>query len=112
MSLVDTTDGVIMLGAYEWAFVKPIRKLYYNLSITFTSVVVTLLIGGRKTFDIVNEILRFTDSLWEVIGLPNDSANTLGLVIIGVFAAVWTVAHVIYPFKRLDESEIVEPSCL
>ena len=46
MSLVDTTDGVLMLGAYNWAFVKPIRKLYYNLTITLVSVVVAVLIGG------------------------------------------------------------------
>jgi len=47
MTLIDTTDGVLMLGAYGWAFMKPIRKLYYNLTITFVSVVVALLIGGN-----------------------------------------------------------------
>ncbi|MBV8901726.1 MAG: HoxN/HupN/NixA family nickel/cobalt transporter, partial [Verrucomicrobia bacterium] len=46
MTLVDTTDGVLMIGAYGWAFVKPIRKLYYNLTITFVSVVVALIVGG------------------------------------------------------------------
>lgn len=48
MSLVDTTDGVLMLGAYDWAFVRPIRKLYYNLTITLVSVIVAVLIGGLK----------------------------------------------------------------
>ncbi|TCG02831.1 hypothetical protein BZM27_52945, partial [Paraburkholderia steynii] len=49
MSLVDTTDGVLMLGAYEWAFVRPIRKLYYNVVITLVSVLVAVLIGGIET---------------------------------------------------------------
>ena len=48
MSLIDTTDGVLMIGAYGWAFVKPIRKLYYNMTITFVSVLVALLIGGDR----------------------------------------------------------------
>ena len=46
MSLIDTTDNILMLGAYGWAFVKPIRKLYYNMTITFVSVVVALAVGG------------------------------------------------------------------
>ena len=46
MSLVDTTDSVLMVGAYGWAFVKPIRKLYYNMTITLVSVIVALVIGG------------------------------------------------------------------
>ena len=46
MALVDSTDSILMLGAYGWAFVKPIRKLYYNMTITFVSVVMALLIGG------------------------------------------------------------------
>ena len=48
MSLVDTTDSILMLGAYGWAFVKPMRKLYYNMTITFVSVVVALLVGRHR----------------------------------------------------------------
>jgi len=51
MSLVDTTDGVLMLGAYGWAFMRPIRKLYYNMTITAVSVVVAVLIGGLETLN-------------------------------------------------------------
>ncbi len=53
MSLVDTTDGVMMLGAYDWAFVKPIRKLYYNMTITLVSVVVALVIGGIEALGLI-----------------------------------------------------------
>jgi len=49
MALIDTTDGVLMLGAYEWAFVKPIRKLYYNMTITGVSALVAIIIGGIET---------------------------------------------------------------
>ncbi len=55
MSLVDTTDGVLMLGAYGWAFMKPIRKLYYNITITAVSVVVALIIGGLETLNLVGQ---------------------------------------------------------
>lgn len=48
MSLVDITDGILMLGVYEWAFVKPMRKLYCNLTITAVSVVVAMLVGGLE----------------------------------------------------------------
>ena len=58
MSLVDTTDGVLMLGAYDWAFVKPMRKLYYNMTITLVSVVVAVLIGGIETLGLVADHLE------------------------------------------------------
>ena len=55
MSLVDTTDGVLMLGAYGWAYIKPIRKLYYNLNITLVSVLIAFLIGGIEVLGIIAE---------------------------------------------------------
>ena len=61
MSLVDTTDGVLMLGAYGWAFMKPIRKLYYNMTITAVSVVVAVMIGGLETLNLIGDQLGLTD---------------------------------------------------
>ena len=58
MSLIHTTDGILMLGAYGWAFVKPIRKLYYNLTITIVSAVVAILIGGIETLGLIAEELN------------------------------------------------------
>ena len=55
MSLIDTTDSILMLGAYGWAFVKPIRKLYYNMTITFVSVVVALLVGGIEALGLIGD---------------------------------------------------------
>ena len=53
MTLVDTTDGVLMVGAYGWAFVKPVRKLYYNLTITFVSIIVALIVGGIEAMGLL-----------------------------------------------------------
>ena len=60
MSLIDTTDGILMLGAYDWAFVKPIRKLYYNLTITSVSVVVAVLIGGIEALGLLGDQLQLS----------------------------------------------------
>ena len=68
MALVDTTDGVLMLGAYNWAFVKPIRKLYYNLTITLVSVVVAVLIGGIELLGLVGDRLGLSGWFWRAIG--------------------------------------------
>ncbi len=105
MSLIDTTDGVLMLGAYDWAFVKPIRKLYYNLTITFVSVVVAVLIGGIETLGLLGRQLELKGAFWDGIGALNDHFNTLGFIIIGVFILAWIGSVVIYRYKGLDEIE-------
>ncbi len=106
MSLVDTTDGVMMLGAYDWAFVKPMRKLYYNMTITLVSVIVAVLIGGIEALGLIGDQLDLKGAFWDGIGALNDNFNDLGFVIIGVFVAAWIVSYAIYKAKRLDEVEI------
>ena len=69
MSLIDTTDGILMLGAYGWAFVKPIRKLYYNMTITLVSVVVALVIGGIEALGLAQPVkLDLKGGFWDAIG--------------------------------------------
>ena len=108
MSLVDTTDGVLMLGAYGWAFMKPIRKLYYNMTITAVSVVVAVVIGGLETLNLIGDQLGLTDGggFWGAIGGLNDNFGRLGYVIIGVFMLSWAGSVIFYRFKRYDELEI------
>ena len=107
MSLVDKTDGVLMLGAYDWAFVKPMRKLYYNMTITLVSVVVAVLIGGIEALGLVGDHLNFgDDGFWGFVGELNDNFNNLGFAIIGVFVAAWLVSFAIYKAKRLDDVEV------
>ena len=106
MSLIDTTDGVLMLGAYNWAFVKPMRKLYYNLTITFVSVVVAFLIGGIETLGLVGGRLNLSGWFWDAIAALNDNFNNLGFVIIGLFIAAWIASIVIYRYTGLDDVEV------
>jgi len=106
MTLVDTTDGVMMLGAYEWAFIKPIRKLYYNMNITLISVLVAVLVGGIEALGLLSDQLGLSGGLWDLVGSLNENFNSLGFVIIGVFAAAWSISYVVYRVKRLDEIEV------
>jgi len=108
MSLVDTTDGVLMLGAYGWAFMKPVRKLYYNMTITAVSVIVAVVIGGLETLNLIGDQLGLTDGggFWGAIGDLNDSFGVLGYVIIGIFALSWIGSVIFYKFMRYDELEV------
>ncbi len=101
MSLVDTTDGVLMLGAYGWAFNRPIRKLYYNLTITFVSVLVAVLIGGIEALGLAAD--RFT--LEGLIGRLNADFSSLGYLIIAAFVASWLVSLAVYRLRRFDRLE-------
>jgi high-affinity nickel-transport protein len=103
MTLVDTTDGILMVGAYGWAFVKPIRKMYYNLTITFVSVMVALLIGGIEVFGLLKDQLNLTGGFWDLIGNLNENFGTLGFAIVGVFALSWAVSIIIYRIKNFDQ---------
>jgi high-affinity nickel-transport protein len=106
MSLIDTTDGVMMLGAYNWAYVKPMRKLYYNLVITAVSVTVALLIGGIEGLGLIGHRLGLVGWPWDAIGALNDNFNGLGFVIIGVFIFAWVASLIIYRYARLAELDV------
>jgi high-affinity nickel-transport protein len=107
MTLVDTTDSILMLGAYRWAFVKPIRKLYYNLTITAVSVLVAVVVGGLEALNLVGDRLGLTGAggFWGAIGALNDNFGVLGYLIVGIFVAAWLVSYVIYRCNRYDDIE-------
>jgi high-affinity nickel-transport protein len=105
MSLVDTTDGVLMLGAYGWAFTKPIRKLYYNLTITFVSVLVAVLIGGIEALGLLADRLNLEGPFWLYIGTLNDHFGSLGYLIIAIFVVSWLVSITVYRLARFDRIE-------
>ncbi|WP_446745780.1 HoxN/HupN/NixA family nickel/cobalt transporter [Silvibacterium acidisoli] len=106
MSLVDTTDNILMLGAYGWAFVKPIRKLYYNMTITAVSVVVALVVGGIEALGLVGDQLHLRGLFWETIGKLNDHFGVLGYFIIALFALSWIISIAIYKWRRFDDMEV------
>jgi high-affinity nickel-transport protein len=110
MSLVDTADSVLMASAYGWAFVKPIRKLYYNMTITFVSVVVALLVGGIEALGLIGDRLHATGVFWNAIAALNRNFGSIGWLIIGVFIASWIVAALFYRFKNYDALEVGEPA--
>ena len=103
MTLVDTTDSVLMVGAYGWAFVKPIRKLYYNLVITFVSVVVAVVVGGIEALGLMADRLGLEGPFWDLVSLLNENFGSLGYVIIGLFVASWGISIGVYRFMRYDE---------
>jgi nickel/cobalt transporter (NiCoT) family protein len=106
MSLVDTTDNVLMLGAYGWAFVKPIRKIYYNMTITLISVVVAVMVGGIEALGLIADQFHFHGTFWDLIGTLNENFGTLGYAIIGLFAFSWIASIWFYKWRRFDELEV------
>ena len=106
MALIDSTDSILMLGAYGWAFVKPIRKLYYNMTITFVSVVVAVLIGGIEALGLVGGQFKLQGALWDAIGFLNANFGMLGFIIIGVFVFSWMASILIYRRNRYDDIEV------
>jgi high-affinity nickel-transport protein len=105
MSLVDTTDGVAMLGAYSWAFLRPIRKLYYNVTITSVSVVVALFIGGLEVLQVIGSELHASGAFWDAV--QGVSFANLGFYIIGLFMASWLVSVVVYKTRRIDDLDAI-----
>src|SRR6266567_463327 len=106
MCLLDTTDGILMLGAYGWAFVKPVRKLYYNMNITLVSVVVALFVGGVEALSIASGELNLSGGLWDQIGNLSENFGTLGFIIIGIFLVSWAISTFIYKVKKYDDIEV------
>jgi nickel/cobalt transporter (NiCoT) family protein len=102
MTLIDTADSILMTGAYGWALAKPVRKLYYNLTITFASVVVAVLIGGVQALNLIASKLGLSGGLWDAVGNLNDVFGALGFVIVGVFVACWLGSMLIYRLKGYD----------
>jgi high-affinity nickel-transport protein len=105
MSLVDTLDSILMVGAYGWAFTRPIRKLYYNLTITFVSVVVALLVGGIEALGLIGERFQLTGRFWDVVLALGADFGRIGYLIIGIFLVSWVASAVVYRVKGYDELE-------
>jgi high-affinity nickel-transport protein len=106
MSLIDTTDNILMLGAYGWAFVKPIRKLYYNITITAVSVLVAFAVGGIEALELLAGHFHLQGAFWNRVEMLNRNFGALGYLIIGLFALSWIVSIAIYKWRRFDDLEL------
>ena len=110
MAVIDTTDSILMLGAYGWAFMKPMRKLFYNITITLVSVLVAVIVGGLETLGLIQGEYNLSGWFWDPIATLNGDAafGILGYMIIGIFILAWIVSVFIYKFNRYDEIEVVQ----
>jgi len=103
MALVDTTDGIVMIGAYHWALVNPLRKIYYNLTVTLVSVVVAVIIGSVEVLGLLRGKLRLRGKLWNAVAGMNNHFGMLGFAIIAVFVLAWIGSLAIYRMSQFDK---------
>jgi high-affinity nickel-transport protein len=101
MSLLDTIDGSFMNFAYGWAFSQPVRKVFYNLTVTGLSVAVALVIGTIELLSIAVERLDLTGGFWAWVAAID--LNAVGYVVFGLFAATWMVALAVWRFGRIED---------
>jgi high-affinity nickel-transport protein len=101
MSLLDSIDGSFMNFAYGWAFSKPVRKVFYNITITGLSVAVALVIGTIELGGLAAQRLNLSGSFWS--WFENIDINLLGFVIVGMFVATWAIALAVWRFGRIEE---------
>jgi nickel/cobalt transporter (NiCoT) family protein len=101
MSLLDTIDGSFMNFAYGWAFSKPVRKVYYNITITGLSAAVALIIGTIELLGLLADQLGWAGGVWDWIGAFD--LNILGYVIVGLFVLTWVAALLIWRYARIED---------
>ena len=101
MATLDTADGSFMNFAYGWAFSKPVRKVYYNITITALSVVVAMLIGTIEIFALLASQLNLSGGFWAFMSSFN--INEAGFIIVGLFVVTWVAALGIWRFGRIEQ---------
>ncbi|HEX4411956.1 MAG TPA: HoxN/HupN/NixA family nickel/cobalt transporter [Xanthobacteraceae bacterium] len=106
MTLADTSDSVLMVGAYGWAFVNPIRKIWYNLTITAISVLVALLIGGIEALGLLADKLGLEGGIWDAVDALNEGVASFGYLVVGIFIASWALSYLIYRWQGFDRPAV------
>jgi high-affinity nickel-transport protein len=101
MTLLDTIDGSFMQFAYGWAFARPVRKIYYNLTITGLSVAVALLVGGAELLGVLAGQLHWDGGFWGWV--QSLDLNTLGFGVVGLFAATWLAAALVWRWGKVEQ---------
>lgn len=102
MSLLDTTDSLLMMRAYGWAFIHPLRKLWYNLTITAASVLVALGIGSLEALGLMAERLQWKHGVWRIVVELSDDLSRLGYVVVGIFIVSWMLSVAVYRLMRFE----------
>jgi high-affinity nickel-transport protein len=101
MTLFDTIDGAFMNFAYGWAFSQPIRKIYYNMTVTGLSVAVALVIGSVELLAVLADRLRLSGGLWTLV--TEVDLNMVGYVVVGLFVVTWAAALLVWRVARIEE---------
>jgi high-affinity nickel-transport protein len=101
MCLFDTIDGCFMNFAYDWAFAKPIRKVYYNMTVTGLSVFVALFIGTIEILGLIGQEYDLSGGFWTFLG--NFDINKAGFVIVGIFVLAWIAALAVWRFGKIEQ---------
>jgi high-affinity nickel-transport protein len=109
MSLMDTADGAFMSQAYGWAFSNPVRKVYYNMTVTSLSVAVALVIGSIELLQVTAAKLSLDGPFWSF--LDELDFGRIGYVVVGLFVATWAFSLLLWKTRRIEErwSRMVEP---
>ncbi|MDB5334228.1 MAG: nickel transporter [Phycisphaerales bacterium] len=105
MCLVDTLDGILMLGAYGWAYVHPVRKLYYNMTITAVSVIIAVAVGGIEVLSMLAGRLNLHGPGWDTINSLGNHMGAIGILIIAIFILSWaasTLGYRMMGYKQLE----------
>jgi high-affinity nickel-transport protein len=90
-----------MAHAYAWAFARPVRKIYYNLTVTGLSILVAFFVGTVELLSVLSAQLKWRGGFWEAVGKVD--FNTMGFVIAGMFVVVWAGALIIWKTQRIEE---------
>ena len=104
MVLVDTTDNVLMVAAYSWAFLRPVRRAYYNLTVTVISVMIAFGVGGIELVQVLSNELNLRGGIWA--GIAGVDFETLGIGLVGAVTVFWVASMAVYKLKGLDDSQL------
>ena len=106
MSLMDTADSSIMVGTYGWAFVDPVRKLYYNVTVTFASIIAALVIGGIEALSLIGDKFALQGPLWRFIAALSDNLGLVGYLLVAFFVICWLASYILYKFNGCGDTQI------
>ena len=106
MTLVDTADSALMVGAYGWVAVRPMRKLWYNMTMTAASVAVAVLIGGTEALGLLAERFKLQGPIWSFVADLNADMANLGFAVVGIFMACWAASVLVYRWKGYDTQTV------
>ncbi|KAI8345294.1 high-affinity nickel-transport protein-domain-containing protein [Choanephora cucurbitarum] len=105
MALIDSLDSMLMLFTYKWAYVNPVRKLFYNLTITSISVIVAVIVALIELFSLIGEQLELDNGWWQFWYFLSDSFEWIGIIIVGAFIVTWFVSAVVYQLAGYRDLE-------